>query len=133
MSDEILVFIQADTDIVVARQRGRDLASHLGFRSTDQALIATAISELARNILSYAGSGEIVLSSAVRGRRRGIMVIASDRGPGISNVERAMQDGYSTANGLGLGLPGTRRLMDEFELSSKLGQGTTVIVKKWLS
>jgi len=103
----------------------------LGFSTSDQALVATAISELARNILEYAGYGEIILELAQQGGRRGIVVIARDQGPGIPDIEKAMQDGYSTTKSLGLGLPGARRLMDDFEIVSKVGQGTTVTAKKW--
>jgi len=124
--------VGADTDIVKARQKGRELAAQLGFSSSDLALIATAISELARNIVRYANRGEIILKLAERGERRGIAVIARDEGPGIPSIAQAMQDGYSTSGSLGLGLPGARRLMDEFEIVSKNGAGTTVTVKKWL-
>ena len=94
-------------------------------------LIATAISELARNIVQYARQGEIVLS-AVEGSRRGIQIVARDHGPGISDLELAMRDGYSTGGSLGLGLPGARRLMDEFAIDSEVGKGTTISMKKWL-
>lgn len=125
------VAIRADVDIISARQRGRALAAELGFNKGELALIATAISELARNILTYAGQGEIVLEREEQNGRRGIVVIARDRGPGIADLALALQDGYSTSRSLGIGLPGVRRLMDEFELSSTLGAGTTVTAKKW--
>ncbi len=131
MPDQAHVPISSDADIVMARQQGRALAARLGLSSTDQALIATAISELARNIVEYAGYGEIILELAQQGGRRGIVVVARDQGPGIPDIEKAMQDGFSTTNSLGLGLPGARRLMDDFEISSQVGQGTTVITKKW--
>ena len=131
MDSETTVPIRTDADIVTARQRGRDLATRLGFSSTDLALIATAISELARNIVRYAGAGEIVLSQEADGGRPGLTVVARDGGPGIRNVELAMQEGYSTSGGLGLGLPGVRRLMDEMEVLSEVGTGTTVTVRKW--
>lgn len=123
--------VRADIDIISARQRGRALAAELGFNKAELALIATAISELARNILTYAGQGEIVLEREERSGRRGIVVIARDDGPGIADTELALQDGYSTSRSLGIGLPGVRRLMDEFELSSTFGAGTTVTAKKW--
>lgn len=123
--------IRSDADLVTVRMRGRELAAHLGFGSTDVVLIATAISELARNILTYATVGEIVLKRDQRGSRRGLTVIASDAGPGIADLDRAMQDGYSTSASLGLGLPGTRRLMDDFAIDSHLGVGTTVTATKW--
>jgi serine/threonine-protein kinase RsbT len=125
------VSIDCDADIVSARQKGRELASQCGFQTTDLAVIATAISELARNIVRYAVHGEIVLRILEANGRRGIEVVAKDDGPGIPDLTLAMQDGYSTSGGLGLGLPGTRRLMDEFELTSDFGKGTQVIVRRW--
>ena len=127
----VRVAIQREADIVAARQAGRQLAAQLGFSSTDQTLIATAISEVARNIVVYAVTGEIVLSRTDEGGRIGIQVQAIDSGPGIDNKEMALRDGYSTKNSLGLGLPGARRLMDDFELQSEIGRGTTVTMKKW--
>lgn len=128
---EIQVSISSDQDIVVARQKGRSLALELGFSSGDATLIATAISELARNIVSYAGSGQISLKDVQGSTRVGIIVTASDNGPGIPNVSQALRDGFSTSGSLGLGLPGVRRLMDEFEIASQPAQGTKVVVKKW--
>jgi len=128
---EIRVEINSDQDIVVARQKGRGLASELGFSSGDATLIATAISELARNIVSYARTGEIKLKGIHGSSRIGILVIAADDGPGIMDIRQALRDGYSTSGSLGLGLPGVRRLMDEFEITSQPGKGTMVTVKKW--
>jgi len=128
---EVKISIESELDIVTARQKGRELAAGLGFSGTDQTLLATAISEVARNIVSYAGRGEIVFTSLNEDGRPGIMVVAQDQGPGISNVEQAMRDGYSTGNSLGVGLPGTRRLVDDFALASTPGVGTTVTLKKW--
>jgi serine/threonine-protein kinase RsbT len=128
---EIRVAINSDQDIVSARQKGRVMANELGFSSGDATLIATAISELARNIVSYARKGQITLKVVNGLNRQGISVIASDDGPGITDIRQALRDGYSTSGSLGLGLPGVRRLMDEFEISSQPGQGTTVTVKKW--
>jgi len=133
VTNEIRVPVNSDTDIVEARRLGRMLASKLGFSSSDLAMIATAISELARNIVVYARGGEIILKLVEDQSRRGIVVIAADRGPGIVDVARALQVGYSTSGSLGLGLPGTRRLMDEFEIASVVGKGTTVTVKKWVA
>jgi serine/threonine-protein kinase RsbT len=130
-ADEALVSIRHDVDIITARQRGRSLASQLNFSLGELALIATAISEVARNIIVYAQGGEIVLRLIENLNRRGIMVVARDEGPGIPDIEKAMQDGYSTGGGLGVGLPGARRLMDEFEIESQLGKGTTIVMKKW--
>jgi serine/threonine-protein kinase RsbT len=132
VSDETIVSIRSDADILAARQEGRALATRAGFRGSDLALIATAISEVARNIVVYAQTGEIVLRLSQHGSRRGLVVIARDNGPGIADVELAMQDGYSTGHTLGLGLPGARRLMDEFEITSQVGVGTTVTMKKWV-
>ena len=129
--DEVRVSIDCDADIVTARQKGRELASRCGFPTTDLAVIATAISELARNIVRYALHGEIVLRLVGDHPKRGVEVVATDDGPGIPDLNRAMQDGYSTSGGLGLGLPGTRRLMDEFEITSDFGKGTRVTVRRW--
>lgn len=132
MSDgETRVAINSDKDIVLARQKGRALATELGFGSGDATLIATAISELARNIVSYAGKGQITLTRVNGVNRQGLSVIASDNGPGIPDIRQALRDGFSTSGSLGLGLPGVRRLMDEFEITSQSGRGTTVVVKKW--
>jgi serine/threonine-protein kinase RsbT len=128
---EIRVAINSDQDIVTARQKGRALATELGFSTGDATLIATAISELARNIVSYARRGEITLKIVDASGRQGISVIASDDGPGIPDIRQAMRDGFSTSGSLGLGLPGVRRLMDEFEITSQRGRGTIVAVKKW--
>jgi serine/threonine-protein kinase RsbT len=127
----ISVPIRSAADIVAARQEGRALAARFGFDGSDLTVIATAISELARNILEYAKTGEIRLSLAQKAGRNGIMIVARDEGPGIPDVPRAMQDGYTTGRGLGLGLPGVRRLMDDFEIVSQVGRGTTVSVRKW--
>ena len=129
---EIRVPINSDQDIVGARQKGRALASRLGFSAADATLIATAISELARNIITYARKGEIRLQTIENSARQGIVVIASDEGPGIPDIHQALRDGFSTSGSLGLGLPGVRRLMDEFQISSQTGHGTMVTVKKWL-
>ena len=129
--EEIRVAINCDQDIVSARQKGRVVANELGFSSGDATLIATAISELARNIVSYARKGQITIRQVNGLNRRGIAVIADDEGPGIADIRQALRDGFSTSGSLGLGLPGVRRLMDEFEITSQLGKGTTVMVKKW--
>lgn len=130
-ADATHVVIAHDGDIVEARRKGRELAQTIGFAGSDLTIIATAISEIARNIVVYADRGEISLSVADNGGRRGIVVVARDEGPGISDIERAMRDGYSTGKSLGLGLPGARRLMDDFEIVSAVGEGTTVIMRKW--
>ncbi len=131
MSDELAITIASDVDVVSARQRGRELAEEVGFSAGDQTVIAAAISEIARNILNYARRGAITFRIVLDGDRSGIIIVASDQGPGIPDVPRAMQDGFSTSGGLGLGLPGARRLMDEFEVVSAPRQGTTITMKKW--
>lgn len=129
---ESSVPVASDTEIVNARRQGRGLAEEMGFSPTDATLVATAISELARNIVHYAGSGEILLGR-INGKDRpaGIAIIARDSGPGISDLQLALRDGFSTSGGLGLGLPGVRRIMDEFDIDSRLGGGTTVTTIKW--
>jgi serine/threonine-protein kinase RsbT len=132
VADEIRVAIRTDADVVTARQEARAMGSRLGFSSTDLTLLATAISEVARNITTYAGEGEVLLRVLDEDGRQGIEVLASDEGPGIEDVELAMQDGFTTGNGLGLGLPGTRRLVDDFSLETAPGAGTTVRLVKWI-
>jgi len=126
------IWIGSDVDIVEARMAARALAAEAGFDGVDLVMIATAVSEVARNIIEYAKPGELAISIISNGHKRGLEVIARDQGPGIADVGRAMEDGYSTARGLGLGLPGSRRLMDEFHVESKVGRGTTITMKKWL-
>ena len=131
MDGEKQIPIDLDADIVRARREGRTLAAELGFSAVDATLIATAISELARNILIYAKRGEIVLRQVERSGRFGVVVVARDNGPGISDTRQALQDGFSTSGRLGMGLPGVRRLMDDFEIISGTGNGTEVIASKW--
>jgi serine/threonine-protein kinase RsbT len=128
---ESRIAIESDADVVAARQRARELAAHVELSSTDQTLLATAISEVARNITTYAKRGEVVVSIVQDNDRRGIRVVARDHGPGIADVDRALQDGYTTGGGLGLGLPGARRLVDDFSIDSAPGRGTTVTLVKW--
>jgi serine/threonine-protein kinase RsbT len=131
VSDERRIRIRSDDDVVAARREARELAASLGFEPTDLTLLATAISEVARNITAYAGEGEIVVSVRNSGGRLGICVVARDAGPGIDDVELALRDGYSTGDGLGLGLPGARRLVDEFAIDTVPGRGTVVTMVKW--
>jgi serine/threonine-protein kinase RsbT len=131
VNETIRVPINSDKDIVAARQKGRMLALSIGFSETDSTLIATAISELARNIVTYAKKGEVRLRAERDTSRQGISVIAKDNGVGISNIKLALQDGFSTSGSLGLGLPGVKRLMDEFDIASGNGRGTVVTIKKW--
>lgn len=126
------VGIKGSEDVVLARQIAREMAKELGFGLADQTRITTAVSELSRNIYLYAGTGRVVVKALSESAKKGIQIIAEDKGPGIPDIEMAMQDGYSTSKGLGQGLPGTRRLMDEFEIKSEVGKGTTVTIRKWL-
>jgi len=123
--------IGSDQDLVLARHQGRAMAESLGFGSTEATLVATAISELARNIVLYARKGEIAISRIEGGGRTGICIVASDAGPGIANTELALRAGYSTSGGLGLGLPGVRRIMDEFAISSGPQSGTRIKAVRW--
>jgi serine/threonine-protein kinase RsbT len=129
---DIVVAIDNSDDIVEARKAGHQLALDLGFSLTDVTMIATAISEIARNITSYAGRGAIRVTIADREGRKALVVRAEDQGPGIADIERAMEDGYTTGRGLGMGLPGARRLMDRLFVESTLGQGTTIEMWKWV-
>lgn len=124
--------INHDSDVVATRQAGRQLAQELGFSAVEATMIATAISEVARNILTYAGTGEVLMEAARDERRHGLRIIARDQGPGISQPERALEDGFTTGKGLGLGLPGARRLMDRLELETEVGRGTTVTMVRWM-
>jgi serine/threonine-protein kinase RsbT len=125
--------VSKDADVVLARQTGRDLAVALGFSPTDGVVIATAISEITRNIVKFAGTGEVRFDKLEEPGRCGLLVVARDAGPGIVDLDLALSDGHSTYGGLGLGLPGCRRLMDEFVLESEAGKGTTVTMRKWRS
>jgi RNA polymerase sigma factor (sigma-70 family) len=131
VAGEVRVPIQADADVVAARKQGRELAAQAGFSATELTIIATAISEIARNIVMFAERGEVVVSLVGENSRQGVMVVARDSGPGIADLERALTDGYSGYGGMGLGLPGSRRLMDEFEISTEVDKGTTVTMTKW--
>lgn len=133
MENRIYIPINSESDIFIARQSSREIATNFGFGTIDVALIATAVSELTRNIITYAGKGRLSIELVEEKRRKGLVVIASDDGPGIESIELALQDGYSTSGSLGLGLPGVRRLMDDFEIHSKLGSGTSITTKKWLN
>ncbi len=123
--------ITSESDIISAREEGRRIAREIGFPCEDQTRITTAISEVAKNIVDFAESGEIAILIIDRDGNRGIEIKATDKGPGIDNMKLAMIDGYSTSNRRGLGLPGVRRLMDEFEVSSDPGMGTSVVMRMW--
>jgi len=131
MTGEVRIPVQTDADVVTARKRGRELAAQAGFSATELTVIATAISEIARNIVMFAERGEIIVSLVGEDSRQGVTVVARDAGPGIADLEQAVQDGYSGYGGMGLGLPGSRRLMDEFEITSEVDKGTTVTMTKW--
>ena len=128
---ETVISIESDSDVVAARQKVRAIANDLGFPLTDLTLIATAVSEIARNIVRFAGRGQMLIRIVDEDTRRGVTIVARDAGPGIPDVQQALRDGYSTYNGMGLGLSGSRRLMDEFEISSEVAKGTTVTMTKW--
>ena len=130
-SIEVRVPVASETDLIAARRRGRCMAEELGLSLTDATLIATAISELARNIVHYAERGEIRIRLVKNGHRHGITIEARDDGPGIADTSLAVREGYSSSGGLGLGLPGVRRIMDQFDITSQVGRGTTIVVTKW--
>ena len=129
---EVVIEVTSHADVAQAWSAGRRLGQELGFTSSDVVLITTAISELARNIVEHAGRGEVRLEELGDGQRRGLGIVAVDQGPGIADLELAMRDGWSSGDGLGVGLPGSRRLMDEFMIDSAPGQGTRVTARKWL-
>ena len=129
--DDTRIEITTDADIVRARQIGREMAAGAGCSATDLTMVATAISEITRNLLTHAGGGEVEMRLVDLNGRRSLEIVARDEGPGIADIERALEDGFTTGEGLGLGLPGARRLMDEFTIISELRHGTTVIMRKW--
>jgi serine/threonine-protein kinase RsbT len=131
MGQDKSAVIRSDLDIVIARTLARDMAKALGFGAIDQARIATAVSELARNIFLYAGTGSVSVREIERNGRKGLEIVCDDQGPGIADIELVMQDGYSTSRGMGMGLPGAKRLMDEFDIRSQEGRGTTITCRKW--
>ena len=129
--EDTSIQVRVDADIVVARQRGHEVAVEVGFSSTEATVIATAVSEIARNIVRFARRGEVTFTIVSDGDESGVTVVARDVGPGIPDIDLAMSEGYTTYGGRGIGLPGSRRLMDEFEVSSEIGRGTTVTMTKW--
>lgn len=126
-----LLPIASSTDIVLIRQEVRRWSVELGFSLVDQTKMITAASELARNSLDYGGGGEVRLEVVENGSKHGLRLTFSDRGPGISNIEQAMTDGFTTGKGMGLGLGGARRLVNNFEIASTVGQGTRVTITRW--
>lgn len=133
MASNARVVIGSDSDIILAREQGRRIGKEMGFRVADLTRIATGISEIGRNIVAYAKTGEIHINVIENEIKRGIEITAEDKGPGIQDIPLAMSDGYSTGDRKGLGLPGVRRLMDEFELESSSGNGTTIKMRKWVA
>ena len=131
MGDEVVIEITSDADLVPARAQGRAIATRLGFSRTDATLIATAISEIARNIVVHVGRGQLTMQGVREDRRYGLTVVATDKGPGINDIGAALAGGHGSRGGLGLGLPGARRLMDEFEVVCGPVRGTTVTMTKW--
>lgn len=123
--------IRSGSDVVAVRQAVRTHAARLGFSLIDQTKLVTAASELARNAYDYGGGGEVTLEALNEGSRRALRVTFEDKGPGIPDVQLALKDGYTTGNGLGLGLGGARRLVNEFNIESKVGQGTKVVIARW--
>lgn len=126
------IHIRDEKDIVIARQKAREAAKSMNFSITDQTRIITAVSELTRNIYEYAGTGIVTIEVSSSGVKRGLMISFIDEGPGIKDTEIALQEGFTTGKGMGLGLPGSKRLMDDFMISSEQGKGTRIIIKKWL-
>jgi serine/threonine-protein kinase RsbT len=126
------IVIKSDEDVITSRSAAKEMAKEIGFGIVDQTKIATAISELTRNIIKYADEGLLNVTAISAGDRKGIELICEDRGPGINDIGLALKDGFSTSGGLGMGLSGAKRLMDEFELESKRGKGTRVVARKWL-
>lgn len=131
LRQEERVTVSDRSDIITARERARFLAAQAGFSASELTLITTALSEIARNVLEHAGRGEVSLSVLQNGTKNGVKIVVTDQGPGISDVAQAMQDGYSSRAGMGIGLAGSKRLMDEFEIRTYIGHGTTVTMKKW--
>lgn len=127
-----IVEIKNEADIIKARVRAKATAEALGFNYMDQTRIATAVSELTRNVYQYAGEGIMTLKPMDRQGRKGIEIIVEDHGPGVEKLELALKGGHSTGGGLGMGLSGSKRLMDEFDIKTKSGEGTVVTIRKWL-
>jgi serine/threonine-protein kinase RsbT len=130
-NEDTVMPLRSDVDVLKARKYGKELASELHFSNSERTIIATAISEIARNTVLYAKSGTMHLKLIRNGIKRGLLIVATDEGPGIPDLKLAMQDGYTTSRGLGIGLPGARRLMDEFDIISEVGKGTIITMKKW--
>jgi len=132
MTETVQVKVATEADVYVAARQVKALARQMGFNEADQTRIETVISELARNIVLYAGEGVIEVQVVTKGKRQGFKIQALDHGPGIADIEQAMKDGYTTSGGLGSGLGGAKRMMDAFHIESAPGRGTKVTVFKWL-
>ncbi|AKO90917.1 MULTISPECIES: anti-sigma regulatory factor [Priestia] len=132
MEFQSCVKIITEWDIVAARQLGRNVSKELGFGTVDQARITTAISELARNIYLYTDKGQICIEKIFERGKSGLLIIAKDQGPGIADIRKVMEDGYTTSGGLGAGLPGVKRLVDQFDINSVVNEGTEIRAVKWL-
>jgi len=130
---QMRIKIRNNFDVAEATLAAQRLAELAGFTRSQQFMVSTAVSELARNIFVHAKTGEVTIRVVEEDSRKGVEVVAEDRGPGIADVEAALKDGFSTSGGLGLGLPGARRLMDELEIETKLGEGTRVTARKWVA
>jgi serine/threonine-protein kinase RsbT len=131
MAERDVIPIVVEADVVVVRQRVRARATELRFSLVDQTKLVTAASELARNALTYGGGGSAEIEVVTNGTRRGVRVTFTDKGPGIANIAEAMRDGFTTGNGLGLGLGGAKRLVNEFEIESAVGRGTRIAITRW--
>jgi serine/threonine-protein kinase RsbT len=125
------VAVTDESGIIIARRAAGSAAKRMGMSVVDQTKVATATSELARNIVRYAECGEVVIEEIADALRSGLQITFKDKGPGIADLQKAMRDGFTTGGGMGLGLSGSKRLMNEFEIISQIGVGTTVIIKKW--
>lgn len=123
--------VKSQNDVVLVRQKTRVWSAEIGMSLVDQTKIVTAASELARNTVVHGGGGEVVVEVLEDGGRRGVRLTFEDKGPGISNLDLAMRDGYTTGNGLGMGLSGSKRLVNDFDIKSEVGAGTTVTVVRW--
>jgi len=129
--DRDIIHLIVEQDLILIRNRISELCKKLNLSLINKTKLLTASSELSRNILRYAGSGDVVIETIIRDHKKGIKVSFIDKGPGIKDLELAMQDGYSTSNNLGIGLPGSKRLSDEFFIKSEPGKGTLITIVKW--
>lgn len=129
--NKIVMTIVREVDVIPFRNRVKEFAAKIGMGLVNQTKLITSASELARNMLKYANGGQVTIEAISKGRKNGIRLTFKDEGPGIPNIDRAMKDGFSTTKSLGLGLPGTKRLVSDFKIESVVGKGTTVTIIKW--